>query len=288
MSPAAALVLYAGCLPATPFAAYVDVARSAGFDAVSIWPLVYRRATTREGLDGMTMRRLVEDAGLRVTDVDGCGDWLPTPADDSNSDVPTIFRSIWTRDNFFEAAEAVGATTVVAVALRPDLPRHDHAVEGFAQLCDDAAERGLRVALEFMPFSGVPDLASAWAIVCDADRHNAGLVIDTGHLTRSGWDAAVLQSIPPKRIFGVQLVDGPAAAPDDLRDEAMYGRLLPGEGDFDVAALLAVLGEMGVRADVGPELWQRTWSERPPAEVAADLFRACRAVLPSDGHTPVR
>jgi sugar phosphate isomerase/epimerase len=276
-TPASTVVLFAGCLPATGFRDYVDAASTAGFDAISIWPLVYRRAQSREGLDPPTMRRLVEDAGLRVTDVDACGDWLP-PAT-SSDDLPPMFRSIWSRFDFFDAAEAMGAGTVVAAALTPDVPTHDAAVAGFARLCDDAAERGLRVALEFMPFSGIPDLETAWSIVRDADRPNAGLVIDVGHFTRSGCGEESLRSVPPERVFSVQLSDGPAEPPDDLRAEAMFGRLLPGEGQFRIAAILDLLADMGVRADVGPELWQRGWSERPPAVVAADLLEACRRVL---------
>jgi sugar phosphate isomerase/epimerase len=283
MSPTAAseIVLYAGCLPATPFEELVRSASSAGFEAITVWPLTYRRAISREGLDPSTMRRIVADAGLHVADVDACGDWLPA-ADDS-TEVPPMFRSIWSRHDFFDAASALGAETVVAAALTGKPVAHPVAVEGFAQLCDDAGEKGLRVALEFMPFSGVADLEAGWSIVRDADRPNGGLVVDVCHLARSGSDPALLRAVPPERVYSVQLGDGPAHAPDDLRDEAMYQRRLPGKGEFGVATILGLLADIGVRTQVGPELWQRTWSERPPEIVAADLMQATRAVLAEAG-----
>jgi sugar phosphate isomerase/epimerase len=270
-----ALVLCAGCLPATPFRELVAAAAGAGFDAITVWPLMYRRAISREGLDPATMRRLVEDAGIRVTDLDACADWLPPVVDD---DLPPMFRSVWSRHDFFEAAERLGADTLVAAELAGRPVGHDAAVEGFAALCDDAADHGLRVALEFMPFSGIPDLASGSQIVHDADRTNGGLVLDVCHLYRSGWNEVVLRSVPPARIFAVQLSDGPSWAPTDLRDESMYHRLLPGAGDFGVVRILEVLSEMGVQAREGPELYRRGWSERAAHEVAADLAEATRAV----------
>jgi sugar phosphate isomerase/epimerase len=106
-----------------------------------------------------------------------------------------------------------------------------------------------------------------------------GFVLDVCHLRRSRWDGGTLSSIPPDRIFGIQLGDGPTEAPADLREEAMFHRMLPGEGAFSVADVLGRLTELGVRAPIGPELYQRIWSERPAQEVASDLMAATRAVL---------
>lgn len=275
--PASELVLYAGCLPAAPFGEFVAAAASAGFDAISMWPLMYRRAQSREGLEPATMRGMVVDAGLHVTDLDACGDWLPSSAD--ADDRPAIFRSVWKRDQFFDAAAALGADCIVAVHLTGGEVDHGVAVDGFASLCDDAAKHGLRVALEFMPFSGIPDAAAAWSIVAEADRSNGGLVVDVCHVMRSGGDETVLRQIPPDRIFSVQLGDGPAQAPADLVDEAMYHRADPGAGDFDVAGFLARLASDGVRTRVGPELYRSGWSERDPSQVAADLMATTQRVL---------
>src|SRR4051794_16402371 len=99
--PATDLVLFAGSMPATPYRELVEAAASAGFDALSLWPLMYRRAQSREGLDPRTMRSIADDAGIRVTDLDPCGDWVPVdpgaPAGEG------IFRVDWGRADFFDA-----------------------------------------------------------------------------------------------------------------------------------------------------------------------------------------
>jgi sugar phosphate isomerase/epimerase len=275
-APASDLVLYAGSMPATPYRDLVAAAAGAGFDALSIWPLMYRRAQSREGLDPATMRAIADDAGVRITDLDPCGDWLP-----AGPDAPTepIFRADWGRRQFFEAAAVLGADTLVAVHLTGGSVDRAFATDAFGTLCDDAAAHGLRVALEFMPFSGLPDLAAGWAVVEGAGRSNGGLVFDVCHFVRSGGGADLLRSIPADRIFSIQLADGPAVAPADLVDEAMFHRAPPGEGEMGVAAILAGLAEHGVRARVGPELYQRRWAEMPAAEVASLLMAATRSVL---------
>jgi sugar phosphate isomerase/epimerase len=263
-------------MPATPYRDLVAATAAAGFDALSIWPLMYRRAQSREGLDPQTMRAIADDAGVRITDLDPCGDWLPAGPD---APAEPIFRADWGRAQFFEAAAVLGADTIVAVHLTGGSVDPGFAIDAFGTLCDDAAAHGLRVALEFMPFSGIPDLAAGWGIVEAAGRANGGLVLDVCHYVRSGGGAARLASIPPERIFSIQLADGPAAAPDDIVDEAMFHRALPGTGEMGVARILADLAARGVRARTGPELYQRAWADMTATEVAARLMAATQAVL---------
>jgi sugar phosphate isomerase/epimerase len=130
----------------------------------------------------------------------------------------------------------------------------------------------------------VPDVATAMQIVDGAGRANGGLVVDIWHHLRSGRDDAALRAVPAEKVFTVQLSDGPAQAPDDIVAEAVYGRRLPGEGDFDVVGFLRLLGEIGVRASVGPELYHASFEQRDPVEVAKELAAATRRVLGRAGQ----
>jgi sugar phosphate isomerase/epimerase len=271
------LVLYAGCMPGAPWERFVGAAAGAGFDSVTVWPSMYRRAQTREALDAASMRGLLDDAGVRVAAIEACGDWLP---DTDAEGVTRPFRSVWTREQFFEAARVLGAPCIVAAHLGLGPIERSASIDSFGQLCGDADQEGLRVVLEFMPFSGIADAEAAWDIVTESGCSNAGLVVDTSHLQRSGG-ISTLAGVPVAAIELVQLADGSRAAPHDLVDEAMFHRRLPGEGEFELAALLAQLHRAGVSAPVGPELWQADWSERPPDVVAGELASATRRLLPS-------
>ena len=70
----------------------------------------------------------------------------------------------------FHMARAFGVRHV-NTGLLEKLPR-DVIIEAFGALCDRAGD-DLTVALEFMPYSGVPDLATAWQILDDAGRANS-------------------------------------------------------------------------------------------------------------------
>ena len=269
------LVLYAGCLPAIPFRQFVGAAASSGFTGVTMWPLMYRRAQSREGLTPSEMRAVADDAGVTVTCVEGCGDWLPL-----NEDGPTtnIFRVEWSRHHFFQAALELGADTVVASDMTGGRFSHQQAVEGFGQLCADAASHGLRIALEFIGFSEIKDLGSAWAIVRDGQATNAALVFDVCHFRRGGSTLQQLQEVPAHLITEVQLGDGPKIAPDDLLNEAMYGRTLPGTGEFELTELLTALDAHGVSARTGPEVYLPEGTDVPDATAVA-LMEATRRVL---------
>ena len=70
--------------------------------------------------------------------------------------------------------------------------------EGFAALCEHAAEHGVRVAIEFLPWSAVPDLATTWQIVRGSGTTNGGIVIDMLHWQRQpgGPNLELLRQIP--------------------------------------------------------------------------------------------
>ena len=266
----------AGSLPRTPFKTLVRAASQAGFDSISLWPNIWRYAMKKEGLSLKDMRTLLDDHGLRLTDMDACQDWAP-PQSASGFGGP--LKGGTPRDEFFDVGSQLGASTVVA-AYMTDVPLNlDRDTAGFARLCDDAARHGLRVALEFIPFTHVPDAATAWKIVGGANRSNGGLVADIWHHVRSGQDDAGLRSIPAEKIYTVQLSDGPAQASADLVNETIYGRLQPGEGSFDTNGFLRLLREMGVRATVGPEAYKQSYEERDPFEVMRELAVATRGVL---------
>ncbi len=271
---AAPLTLMAGSLARTPFREQVAAAAAAGFGAMTGWPNVWRHAQRKDGLSLTDMRRLLTDNGIALTDVDACSDW----AAPSDVDVPLPSAS---RAEFFDACVALGGSTVVAV--HPILARPVTAMDiaGFGELCDQAAAHGLRVALEFMPFSGVPDLATALRVLNEVDRPNAGLVVDLAHLARGGGKPEDLRDIPAERVFTVQLADGPRAAPEDLLDEAMLHRQLPGHGDFPLTECLQTLASIGVRAPAGAEVYRPDCADRPPVEVAAELYRSTVDLLTS-------
>ncbi len=81
--------------------------------------------------------------------------------------------------------------------------------------------------------------------------------------------------LPPERIRHVQLNDGPLEAPHDRVNEAVFDRLLPGEGEFGLAALLPLLP---AHATIAVEAPSRASAKGEPHERAARLIEAMKAL----------
>ena len=114
-------------------------------------------------------------------------------------------------------------------------------VERFAAFCDLASGHGLTGDLEFMPWSTVPDLATAIRVVAAADRPNAGVLLDPLHFDRSGSRIEDLARVPRAQLHYWQICDAPREKPSSLEGmlhTARAERLFPGEGGLDLVSLV--------------------------------------------------
>ncbi len=182
-----------------------------------------------------------------------------------------------------DLAESLDADLLMAATIAPDIDWYQ-AVAGFAVACDIAAGRGLKVALEFIPGTAVPDLATAWHLVRDSGADNAGLVIDCLHWhhqpDRPGLEA--LQQIPPERILYVQLCDSPdvaTPAAEDYIPFAMSDRAVPGEGVADVAGLLSAIAQTGADPFYAFEVFNTSLAASGPDAMAQRLRRSLDRVM---------
>ena len=174
-----------------------------------------------------------------------------------------------------ELAEAHGASRIGAVCLDAVIDDLDRARDNLARAVDAAATVGAQVCLEFLPWSAVPDLATAWSLV-EPLGPSAGVLLDTWHWVRQPGGPAVdlLATIPGERIGYVQLCDASVEPDDDVVTEAMTGRLLPGQGVVDFAALWQVLASTGAAPYVATEVFAPGLVARLGPEGAAAAMRA--------------
>jgi sugar phosphate isomerase/epimerase len=135
--------------------------------------------------------------------------------------------------------------------------------------------------VEFLPWSGIPDLATAWEIVRRADRRNAGVAVDAWHWARSvpSCDVETLRAIPGERLVGVQLDDAPAEVEPDLMYATLHDRLLPGDGAIDLETFLSTLHDIGAVAPFGVEVFSDELHALAPAEAARRAADATRRVV---------
>jgi sugar phosphate isomerase/epimerase len=241
MSSANNLVLCSGTLATdTPLDVTVGAAHNAGFRGISLWGREYGRAR-RSGLSDADIRALLADSDMTVEFLDPAWWWLPG-ADDfmipPEADDLELFS--YGEKEMFAIADTVGASSILAIDAFGGSWSIDEAAEAFARFCDRAYFEGLHVHLEFLPWSRIPDLATAWQIVQRANRSNAGIAIDAWHWYRSDPNVALLASLPAHAVTALILDDAPASTEHNLLEAAMHARLLPGAGELNLIGLLSM------------------------------------------------
>ncbi|OAA27715.1 sugar phosphate isomerase/epimerase [Frankia sp. EI5c] len=248
----------------------VDAVAGAGFGGVQL---------TRAHLDGavaggMAPAEFIDlhrERGLTVATAEVLMSWAGADREAIVADATPLL----------DLAVLAGTDKVIAITSDVSGPSFAGVARRLAFLCDLAAERGLRISFEFLPWSVIPTLAAALRLLDAVDRENLGLVLDMWHWFRQpgGPDYDVLRAVPAERVDVVQLCDAPTRPADDLIMETMTARLAPGAGDIDIPAALDVLLAGGAAPVVATEVYSAPLAGLGPAEMSRRLFAATEKVL---------
>ncbi|MGK7235540.1 sugar phosphate isomerase/epimerase family protein [Streptomyces hygroscopicus] len=242
----------------------VAAAAGAGFAGIGLRVSDYSHADMSDG----QIRDLLDRHGVRVLEMEHNWDWAK--GEDAAEEA------------MFSFADRIGIrhlnVPMFAEHPLPDL------VEPFGALCDRAAEHGVLVGFEFLPYSHVRTLGEAWQVVAAAGRPNGGITLDLWHWFRSGARPEDLAGIPPLRDHHPSAVrrTPPARPRSDRRGPA---RLLPGQGAGDTLGVLRALRDHGVSAPVSVEVFSDDLDTRPAAEAARLAFDAGALTLGRAGVT---
>ncbi len=138
-----------------------------------------------------------------------------------------------------DALVELGVPRINVVSLDPDLGR---TFDQFAALTALAAQRGIQTVVEPVPGLTVGDLPTAQAAREHVGRPDFRILIDTMHLVRSGSTAADLAATDPDCIGYAQLNDTTLQPRmDNYMEEAMFERMVPGEGELPLLDILSAL-----------------------------------------------
>src|SRR5580704_16005394 len=162
-----------------------------------------------------------------------------------------------------ETAARLNARYVNAIGDDPDLERLS---DRFGRLTAMAAPYGIRAVIEFMAYKTVRTLDDALAVA--ARSGGGGVLLDALHVQRCGADIGQIARMEPGLLGYLQLCDAPLhQPPGDAAAEARTGRLLPGDGELPLTALLSAVPPGTPVAIEAPSLSLR--GELTPAQFAA-------------------
>jgi sugar phosphate isomerase/epimerase len=265
----------AGSPPLQParfgFEERVAAAAAAGFDGIGLLSDEYEAARA-SGLTDADLRAILASHDMRVAEIEFLYDWAYD--DERAGPAAEIEARLWAMAEVFEPHHL----NVGDIQMAEDLPPLERVAERFAVVCNRAADRGLLVGIEFLPWSGIPDAATAWEVARLSGCSNGGVLVDTWHHFRGACDDGMLRAVPPDRIVAIQFDDaGPAEGP--MMEDTMLRRRLPGEGEFDLVGFVRLLDDHGVQAPISVEILSLAEHALPVVEAARRAADSTRAVL---------
>jgi sugar phosphate isomerase/epimerase len=238
----------------------VAAAAAAGMAGIGLYVLEYARLRDEEGRSPEDIRAVLDRHNVVLADGEVVRGWWATEGE-ARTESARIESLAW------EMADEFGIRYLQAIG--PYECPLQQAADGFGSLCDRAAEHGVLVGIEPLPYTNIATAADAQAIVRAAGRSNGGYCMDIWHHARGANDLEMIKRLEPDRVFAIQMNDGALLpAGDDYKIDCLANRLPPGQGQFDCVGFIRTLVDMGVTAPISLEVCStQLWDA--PADVAA-------------------
>jgi sugar phosphate isomerase/epimerase len=245
----------------------IAAASAAGIAGIGLYVGDWERLVA-EGMTLDDLQDLLEKYGVVLAEVEAIQIW--------ETDGAAGERTQRWLDLAWQLADHLGSRYMQVVG--PYSQPLDAAIERFGEVCDRAADFGMKVGIEFLPFTNVRTATDAMELVSGADRRNGGVCVDIWHHRRGANDSSLIEAMPADKVMAIQINDGPMTPGlPDYKEDCLLNRVAPGDGEMQVAEFVAMLLRMGVTAPWSLEVCQQG------APVGAEHVRRCadqmRAVL---------
>jgi sugar phosphate isomerase/epimerase len=233
----------------------VEIAGKAGFTGMGFWHADILEI--RKKYSFKDMKHILDTNGIVNVEVEWLLDWYCTDARKAASDE---IRAL-----LLEAAEVLRARHIKIADLGNDCADLSQMTPAFAALCRQAADRGTNILFEMLPaqFSRLPSLDQVLELTRGSGAANGGIMLDNLHLQRIGIPPEeIVRTLNERDLIGVEINDGVLATPVHFQDSVVNKRLLPGDGEFDIAAFLNALWTVGYDGPIGVEVlneYMRKW-----------------------------
>ncbi len=263
------LALHTWTIDTTPLAMALDAARRAGFDAVELRRIDFKRCY-EAGMQNDQVLDLIRKSGIKVGVLGVEYGWLFATGEESKR-IFDVFRQSC------QNAVALNCDMLMSAPGPYSGPIKD-AIGHLRTAGDIAVEYGLRLAIEFNSQHEVlNNLTVQRELVYGADKLNCGLLLDAYHLARSDAPGRSFEDVPGKDIFCFQYSD---LSPNPVTGvKRPTDRLAPGKGVIRWREVLGLLAEKGYTGYLSyeapnPELWAR-----PAYDVASEGVELTRKLL---------
>lgn len=234
----------------------------------------------RDSIGLTTFKRQLNDAGINYVEMEFIADWWTSGS--------TRVVSDGIRQTLFEAAAVLGVTVIkvgaeVSLYAPPPHVDADRFASEFDALATDAAQHGVRIAIEPMPMSNLRTISDGAEFVRKVGNPNGGLCVDIWHVARGGTAYADLPKILTNdQIFVVELNDADKViVNNDLWLDTIDYRKLPGDGVLNAADFVATIHQIGFRGRWGVEIISAAYRKLPVADALQAVRKSTDKVFDS-------
>ena len=163
----------------------------------------------------------------------------------------------------------------------------DLGTPGIAALLDECAamlaDAGTGLGWEFLPFTPMASIATTLEYVARsrAVGARAAVIVDTWHVFRGPDGLDGVDKLDLEDVAYVQFDDALPPVDDDLMEETLHRRAMPGQGEFALDAFCARMRERGYDGPVSVEILNADWRARPLREFVTATYEATRRFWPA-------
>lgn len=243
---------------------------SAGCTHMEVWCTKLEEYVGTHSVDAA--RRLADEQGVRLAVAAALGGLLLAQGEQRRESF-TLFEQ---RLELCQSLQ-IPVLIIIADSAATDATGYERALVSLKQAAGQARDRGVRLALEFQARSGFcNNLSTAIGLVTACAEPNVGVCLDLFHYYCGPSKFEDLVGLSPELLFHVQLSDL-AGVPRELASDS--DRILPGDGEFQLAPIVDQLRRIGYAGCVSVELMNpRIW-QVPAAQVAEVSLTALRKLL---------
>jgi sugar phosphate isomerase/epimerase len=254
----------------------IELAARHGFPTITVRPAAFLEALAN-GETEQSLRRRVRDAGVTVRCIDGLSHALPgkcllVEGDPSLAHLPREIFDPPSEDDCLRAAEAMESPLLSVAHFGHEPIPEDEMAEAVGAICRRAGARGIGIALEFIPGTGLPDLVATDRIARACGEANCGVLLDPWHWSRTGGTVEHVSALESGALVAMQLCDRIVPS-TDTPYKPMAKRLMPGEGELPLYELVEACLENSPGITIEAEVIN--------AELSAMSFDAAAAALAS-------
>lgn len=251
----------------------IDIAARAGYQAIEPW-ISEIEAHVQAGGTLADLKKRIGDAGLTVESAVGFAEWI---VDDDAQRA----EGLETARHEMDLVRQIGGARIAAPAAgAADVFGIDYlkVAQRYRTLLELGDSLGVVPQVEVWGFSQtLTRLGQAIMVAVESNHPKACVLPDVYHLYKGGSDFAGLKLLSSSAIHVFHMNDYPANPPRDTIDDC--DRVYPGDGVAPLAEILQTLREIGFDGFLSIELFNPTYWQQDPFEVAQLALRKTKALV---------